>query len=1098
MTKPATKKNMNSDHSFPGEEPKPAGGRSFFVLISVVFLFANSIFGQIVSKDNALQRQPQRQESKKKQRKTTGGTYIADEGGDLDMLMERAPDKDAEGRFVVHVKGKLPQASASLSLYSFDIDEERGEKVKVYLNGNYLGNLSGTNDTWNTTVFDVLPEWIRKGDNTVRYVISDGSKSGRIKWSSKIAWGQLLIDGGAGDEGIIAFQILDSKIVKDAIVSHSRVNIETFVSGTFKIEITLVDPNGNAVAANQKEFRLKNKQKVNELIRLESPKDISSGNYQIVSSLFYKSAKMWVQQDIEINSIVYNNKTGFVIPKLIFNPIQTIEVDEDSPPTRLDLSRLFSLTVGKNPITYPLIVTTKEIVSNSAEYLVSTDISDDTMVLTYQKDRSGDAELTIQGTYKNRSQNGVLRIRVVGHRLDVANPIPNVSVDEDSPSTRLDLSEVFSVFARKKKLKIPAFAVKKSVLSNSNIQLTVADISHDTLVLTYQPDVSGDAEIAIRGTYKNRSKDAIFRIRVVGHRIGVANPIQDVLVDEDSPSSRLDLSRVFALEAGKKELKDPSIPITKEILSNSNTRLVAADISTDALVLNFGPDSSGEATIVIRGTYKDRTVDDAFSVAVTEIDDRTILANPIPNMVVKENAPNTRIDLSRVFLDIDDPIIEKSVLANSNGELLSASIVENTLVLDYLENQAGKSTIVIRGTARGKTVDDTFTVTVLGFELRLTNPIRDIYVDEDSPSTRLDLSSVFTVVQGNSEVKSPAATVGKRILSNSGREWIRADVSGDVLKLNYRPDRSGNATIVLRGTFGRQTLEDTFSVAVDEIDDGPILANPIADVLVRENSPDTRIDLSAVFSDIDDPIIKKTVLSNSNGDLVSASIVGNSLVLKYQENQVGRVKIVVRGTASGKTADDNFRVTVKPDKVKTESSAIASEEPVRILFHAFLGLQRLSDYDSSLVMGIDLGRELNGILNGLSGELELTRTLSKHTATFIRAGSHLSSEINATTYSLFIAYCLYCQTPSPYDLFAGNPLRVRMRLGFSAVDFNEESISADTGMALIDEEEKEGKADTSFGLNIGSVTTTSSEFSFDITRINSEISNLSLGYRFYF
>jgi len=95
-------------------------------------------------------------------------------------------------------------------------------------------------------------------------------------------------------------------------------------------------------------------------------------------------------------------------------------------------------------------------------------------------------------------------------------------------------------------------------------------------------------------------------------------------------------------------------------------------------------------------------------------------------------------------------------------------------------------------------------------------------------------------------------------------------------------------------------------------DVAPTVANPIADITTNEDTSNITIDLTSVFTDNDndDLAITKTIQSNSNSSLVSASISGNTLTLDYESNQNGSATITVRGTSNGLTVDDSFTVTV--------------------------------------------------------------------------------------------------------------------------------------------------------------------------------------------
>ncbi len=123
------------------------------------------------------------------------------------------------------------------------------------------------------------------------------------------------------------------------------------------------------------------------------------------------------------------------------------------------------------------------------------------------------------------------------------------------------------------------------------------------------------------------------------------------------------------------------------------------------------------------------------------------------------------------------------------------------------------------------------------------------------------------------------------------------------------------------------TVDDTIVVKVNPIDDAPTVANAISDLTVNEEASNSEIDLSLVFTDIDndDAEITPTVLSNNNTALVTTSISGQTLTLDYQDNKNGTVQLVIRGTSNGKTVDDTLVVTV--NSVDDPPKVIASNAP---------------------------------------------------------------------------------------------------------------------------------------------------------------------------
>ncbi|WP_430015870.1 hypothetical protein RVR34_10125 [Microcystis aeruginosa FBCC-A68] len=104
--------------------------------------------------------------------------------------------------------------------------------------------------------------------------------------------------------------------------------------------------------------------------------------------------------------------------------------------------------------------------------------------------------------------------------------------------------------------------------------------------------------------------------------------------------------------------------------------------------------------------------DNVYAHALDIVDNPPTVLNPITDVNVDEDAANTVIDLTNVFSDPDGDVITKSVLSNTNTSLVTATIVNNQLILDYLQNQFGTAQITIRGTSKGLFIEDTFTITV--------------------------------------------------------------------------------------------------------------------------------------------------------------------------------------------------------------------------------------------------------------------------------------------------------------------------------------------------------------------------------------------------
>lgn len=127
-------------------------------------------------------------------------------------------------------------SSATLTVRVFDVDEESGELDEVFLNNVSLGYLSGTNDTWSTTSFDISSTVIYDDVNTVRVCIDpDGGEA--TTWRATIDWGQILVDGGSAEDA----DITSVSATGDWNAIQVATNVSATNSDTYRLEINLLD-----------------------------------------------------------------------------------------------------------------------------------------------------------------------------------------------------------------------------------------------------------------------------------------------------------------------------------------------------------------------------------------------------------------------------------------------------------------------------------------------------------------------------------------------------------------------------------------------------------------------------------------------------------------------------------------------------------------------------------------------------------------------------------------------------------------------------------------------------------------------------------------
>lgn len=212
--------------------------------------------------------------------------------GDIDVSMGSSDKKHPiELAFTLD---ELPTQSAYLAVKAYDVDEDYGETDYVYLNDdiylpmdqtnkfnkNYnnetLGYLSGTNNTWNTTVLEIPLEKLKKGKNVISVTVAPKT------WIVRIDWMQLVLDGGAADSNIEKFSLeLQDTSTKDKTVTvQSLVTIRQKGKKEYATEYTLTQTEtGNALDA------CFGKAQSQEQIALSMPLDSPSGVYKITGIL---------------------------------------------------------------------------------------------------------------------------------------------------------------------------------------------------------------------------------------------------------------------------------------------------------------------------------------------------------------------------------------------------------------------------------------------------------------------------------------------------------------------------------------------------------------------------------------------------------------------------------------------------------------------------------------------------------------------------------------------------------------------------------------------------------------------------------------------
>ena len=506
-----------------------------------------------------------------------------------------------------------------------------------------------------------------------------------------------------------------------------------------------------------------------------------------------------------------------------------------------------------------------------------------------------------------------ITVNTVNDAPTVANPVTNVTANEEAADTVIDLTGVFADVD----IATSGDVLSRSVV-NSNPALLTETITGTSLTLDYLDDQNGTATLIVRATDSGGlfvESQFTATVTPVNDAPTVATPITDVTTAEDAADTVIDLAGVFA---------DVDIATSGDVLThsvvNSKPALLAETLTGTSLTLDYLDDQNGTATLTVRATDSGGLfVESQFAVTVNPDNDAPTVATPITAVTTAEDAADTVIDLTGAFADVDiatDGDVLTHSVVNSNPDLLAETLTGTSLTLDYLDEQNGIATLTVQATdSGGLFVESQFTVTVNpdNDAPTVATPITDVTTAEDAADTAIDLVGAFADV----DIVTSGDVLTHSVV-NSNPALLAETITGTSLTLDYLGEQNGTATLTVRATdSGGLFVESQFAVTVNPDNDAPTVATPITAVTTAEDAADTVIDLTGAFADVDiatDGDVLTHSVVNSNPALLAETLTGTSLTLDYLDEQNGIATLTVRATDSGGLfVESQFTVTVNPD-----------------------------------------------------------------------------------------------------------------------------------------------------------------------------------------
>ena len=569
----------------------------------------------------------------------------------------------------------------------------------------------------------------------------------------------------------------------------------------------------------------------------------------------------------------------------------------------------------------------------------SGDVATNTVVATFDKfvfmpvpGENGSPYTTF--TYKLKDQNGLYSNHIYTMTINVNegdsppsidNSIADITVLEDADDYIVRLDTLFTDADNADS------KILKSVSNNTDTTLISTAIDGDDLTLEFLENQNGSATITVQGLSNGINIIDSFQVAVTPVNDAPLSSDGDVTLQEDDSYTFKQEDFTYSdIEtnplAGIKIITLDSLGTLKYDGSDVQLDTTYSDLSK----LTFVPDTNGYGSSYSGFTFKLKDAGGAYSdsvyqynINVSAIDDPPHIANKINNIIVDEDSPATLKNLKNIYSDVDnsDDEITKSLLNNSSPNLISTEIYDDILKIEYAEDLFGTAEIVISVTSNNKSINDTVHVIVEAVNDAPFGGNDTVLVKEGSSYTFAPEDFTYSDIEEHEfDGIQMVSLVDAGIFTCYGNEVkVSDEYYPDVTKMVYTPaeDEWGKpyTSFQFRVRDKKMAFSDsvyTMTINVTKIDKPPTVNNPLQNVTVNEDAPNTEIILDSTFADPDDKNIAKTIHDNSDSSLVIATIVNDTLILDYKPDQYGNCNIVIQGESNNHTVNDTLNLTVNP------------------------------------------------------------------------------------------------------------------------------------------------------------------------------------------
>ncbi len=292
----------------------------------------------------------------------------------------------------------------------------------------------------------------------------------------------------------------------------------------------------------------------------------------------------------------------------------------------------------------------------------------------------------------------------------------------------------------------------------------------------------------------------------------------------------------------------------------------------------------------------------SYSVLGLSVSMQPVQTQDIPDIAtVEDSGPDTTVITLNDYFTHPYSNLSFFALSNDTNAVQVQILGADALVLDPQPNWFGTIDIFVGETDGYYTVSDTVLVTIQG--------VNDAPVITSIPEQNIleDDTLYFTI--DVADVEGDAVTLS----AESAIPEVAVTITGVELEAVPAVNWFGDTEIFVTASDGDLANSIEFMLHVQSVDDLPTVINPVMDLALDENTPDTVIaDLNMVFQDIDQELVYGAFTGNDQ--LLIITLDEASAILHCQENTFGTTFVVFTAynPEQREAVSDTADVTILP------------------------------------------------------------------------------------------------------------------------------------------------------------------------------------------